>query len=489
MTENIQDISTTKYVKNKLQRALHTFINHESFGGVLLFVCVVLAMVIANTKYHHIYFDFLDLKFGGFIGQNFVGINILHFINDVLMSLFFLMLGLEMKREILYGELAGFKKVSFSILGAIGGILIPILIYIHFNKGTESINGFGVAMSTDTAFALGVLLFLGKRIPQILKIFLVTLAIFDDLGAILIIAILYTSDINLFWIYMAVFVTCALIYLNYRDTKYISSYILLGILLWIAIYNSGVHATIAGIVLAFCIPGRSNIRKKYFLNVVDILEEWKSQTTLEGKKILYTKEDRQDNIFVAMFKGIIGFFTSNEYKKVDMEETSKQVYMLDVVAKYSRYAQNPLVKMEMFLQPICAYFIVPIFAFFNAGIRIDSNMNFNIDGILYGTILGLVIGKPLGIVIFTFLGEKINIAIRPEGLSYKHIFAVGVISGIGFTMSMFVANLAYGSEEQIVLAKLSILIASSIAIFLGVIALLFSTKKQEDSAKEMLIAT
>ena len=210
---------------------------------------------------------------------------------------------------------------------------------------------------------------------------------------------------------------------------------------------------------------------------MDILEKWKHETTLEGKKILYTKEDKQDNIFVAIYKGIIGFFTSSEHKKVDMEETSKQVYMLDVVAKYSRYAQNPLVKMETFLQPICAYFIVPIFAFFNAGIMIDSSMDFHIDGILSGTIIGLVIGKPLGIVIFTFLGEKLNIAIRPEGLSYKHIFAVGVISGIGFTMSIFVANLAYGSEEQVVLAKLSILIASSIAAFFGVIALLFATKK------------
>ena len=477
MNENYENISTAKYVKNKLQHALNTFINHESFGGILLFVCVILAMIIANSKYSDFYFRFLHIEFGAFIGSYFIGFDILHFVNDVLMSLFFLMIGLEMKREILYGELAGFKKISFSILGAFGGILIPILIYIYFNKETESVSGFGVAMSTDTAFALGVLLFFGKRIPQILKIFLVTLAVFDDLGAILIIAILYTHEINTLWLYVSIFIICILIYINYKDTKYISSYIFLGILLWIAVYNTGVHSTIAGVILALCIPGRSNIRKKYFLNTINILEEWKIATTLESKKMLYIKDDKQVNIFVAMYRGILGLLIPDENKKVDMEETSKQVYMLDMVAKYSRYAQNPLVKMEIFLQPICAYFIIPVFAFLNAGIKVDSNIDFNIDGIALGTIIGLVVGKPLGVLIFTFLGEKLNIAIRPMGLTYSHIFAVGIIAGIGFTMSMFVANLAYNSQAQIVIATLSILIASLIAVICGVIALLYATKK------------
>ena len=193
--------------------------------------------------------------------------------------------------------------------------------------------------------------------------------------------------------------------------------------------------------------------------------------------MLYIKDDKQVNIFVAMYRGILGLLIPDENKKVDMEETSKQVYMLDMVAKYSRYAQNPLVKMEIFLQPICAYFIIPVFAFLNAGIKVDSNIDFNIDGIALGTIIGLVVGKPLGVLIFTFLGEKLNIAIRPMGLTYSHIFAVGIIAGIGFTMSMFVANLAYNSQAQIVIAKLSILIASLIAVICGVIALLYATKK------------
>lgn len=475
---------TRQYVKEKLQSGLNTFINHESFGGILLFFCVIFAMVIANSKYSDIYFNFLHIEFGGFIGSWLVGFSVLHFVNDVLMSLFFLMVGLEMKREVLYGELAGFKKVSFSILGALGGIFIPILIYIYFNQGTESLHGFGVAMSTDTAFALGVLLVFGKRIPHILKIFLVTLAVFDDLGAIIIIATLYTNTIDFLWLYMAAVVTCMLIYLNYRDTKYISSYILLGILLWIAVYNSGIHATIAGVILAFAIPGRSNIRKKYFVNILNMFEEWNRTISLERKSNLYKKDDEEKNFLLGIYNGIVNFFTSNENKKIDIEETSKQVHMLDTIAKYSRYAQNPLVKMEIFLQPICAYFIVPIFAFLNAGVKLDSNIDFGVDGILLGTIFGLVIGKPVGVLAFAFIGEKLNIAIRPAGLNYKHIFAVGVIAGIGFTMSMFVANLAYANENQIIVAKLSILIASAIAIILGVIALLYSTRSEAKKLKE-----
>ncbi|RAX54006.1 Na+/H+ antiporter NhaA [Helicobacter sp. 16-1353] len=477
-------LRTTQYVKDRLQSGLNTFINHESFGGVLLFFCVVLAMVVANSKYGDLYFNFLKLEFGAFIGAGLVSINVLHFVNDVLMALFFLMVGLEMKREVLYGELAGFKKVSFSILGAVGGIVIPVIIYLYFNHDTPSAHGFGVAMSTDTAFALGVLLIFGKRIPHILKIFLVTLAVFDDLGAILIIAILYTNTLDLFWLYIACVLTCALFYLNYRDTKYLSSYLLLGIFLWIAVYNSGVHATIAGVILAFAIPGRSNIRKKYFINILNMLEEWNKIVESEKKSNLYTKDEKPKYFLMSLIQGIITFFAPDEKKKIDIEETSKQVHMLDTMAKYSLYAQNPLVKMEIVLQPICAYFIVPIFAFLNAGVRLDSSVDFGIDGILLGTILGLVVGKPLGVLVFAFLGEKLNIAIRPPGLSYKHIFAVGVIAGIGFTMSMFVANLAYDTEGQIILAKLSILMASAIAILLGIVALFYATKNEAKELKK-----
>lgn len=471
-------IQTTLYIKEKLQTSLNSFINHESFGGILLFFCVVLALFIANSKYADSYFGLMDVEFGAFFGEESAKITIKHFVNDILMSLFFLMVGLEMKREVLYGELAGFKKVSFSILGALGGIIIPISIYLYFNGNSPSAHGYGVAMSTDTAFALGAILLLGKRIPKVVKIFLVTLAVFDDLGAILIIAFLYTADLNMFWINIAILLTCALIYLNYRDTKYLSSYIFIGIFLWIAIYHSGVHATIAGVILAFAIPGRSNIRKKYFSSILDMLEEWNKLLSADKKSDLTKNPKQKKRFFYDFFMGIINFFISNENKKIDIEETSKQVHMLDMLSKYSRYAQNPLVKMEIILQPICAYFIVPIFAFLNAGVSFKASINFEVDGIFYGTILGLVVGKPLGILIFSFLGEKLNISIRPTGLNYGHILAIGMLAGVGFTMSIFVANIAFSTDEQIILAKISILLASSIAVICGIMVLYFVTNKQ-----------
>ncbi|RDU62459.1 Na+/H+ antiporter NhaA [Helicobacter sp. MIT 14-3879] len=473
---NTNPLQTTLYVKEKLQRGLNNFINHESFGGVLLFFCVVLAVIVANSSYKDLYFRIMDSEFGAFVGGSYVKISIIHFVNDVLMSLFFLMVGLEMKREVLYGELAGFKRVSFSILSALGGITVPIIIYLYFNHDTPSAHGFGVAMSTDTAFALGAILLLGKRIPRVVKIFLVTLAVFDDLGAILIIAFLYTNHFDMYWIYIAIVLVCILIYLNYRDTKYLSSYVFIGILLWIAIFHSGVHATIAGVILAFAIPGRSNIRKKYFISILNMLEEWNNVLLKEKPSTLPKQDFKKKGFFYDFFNGIFSFFKSDENKKIDIEETSKQVHMLDTIAKYSLYAQNPLVKMEIILQPICAYFIVPIFAFLNAGISLESSMNFNVDGILLGTILGLVIGKPFGILLFSFLGEKLNVAVRPSGLTYGHILAVGILGGVGFTMSIFVANLAFSNPAQVTLAKLSILIASLVSIMFGVIALFFVTK-------------
>ena len=473
---NTNPVQTTLYVKEKLQRGLSNFINHESFGGILLFFCVVLAVWVANSQYKDFYFALLNEEFGAFIGGANVKISIGHFVNDILMSLFFVMVGLEMKREVLYGELAGFKRVSFSVLSAMGGMVIPISFYLWFNHGTDSAHGFGVAMSTDTAFALGAILLLGKRIPNVVKIFLVTLAVFDDLGAILVIAFLYTENLSIDWLTIAGLLVCVLIYLNYKDTKYLISYIFVGILLWIAIYNSGIHATIAGVILAFAIPGRSQIRKKYFVSILNMLEEWNKMLLKEGSSPLPKDDEKNRGFLYDFFAGIINFFRQDTNKKIDIQETSKQVHLLDTIAKYSSYAQNPLVKMELILQPICAYFIVPIFAFLNAGVSLDGDLNLNVDGILWGTILGLVVGKPLGIVVFSFIGEKLNVSVRPTGLTYKHIMAVGVLSGIGFTMSIFVAGLAFDSEEQMVLAKLSILIASSIAIVLGIIALHFATK-------------
>ena len=247
-------------------------------------------MVVANSPYANLYFWIQKFEFGFFLGSFELKVELLHFVNDVLMSFFFLLVGLEMKREILYGELAGFKKVSFSIMAAIGGIILPIVLYLYFTAGTPYEKGFGVAMSTDTAFALGVILLLGDRVPKIVKVFLVTLAVADDLGAISVIAIFYSEQINMFWIGVSVLVTGVLGYCNYKDTKYLSLYFFFGILLWISIYLSGIHVTIAAVILALTIPGRTQrVNRKYFHNMLSEFERIKMITN-DGADILHTQD-------------------------------------------------------------------------------------------------------------------------------------------------------------------------------------------------------
>ena len=485
-----------EHIKNRIEHTnstLKNFITHESFGGVLLFFCVAIAMIIANTNFGVFYNEFfgmyLDFHVGG---MRVIHISILHFINDVLMSFFFLMVGLEMKREVLYGELAGFRAVSFSVFGAIGGLVLPSAIYIFFNYGTASANGFGVAMSTDTAFALGVILLLGKRIPSVIKIFLVTLAVADDLGAISVIAIFYTDQINWIYIYIAMVLLAILITFNYLDIKYLSLYFAVGLLLWICFFLSGVHATVGAVILAFTIPGKSQISRHSYLGLKEAYNTLYFKTRADFAKF-EPVQTQETNRFGAIIYGVKDFFVSsyNNIKKfmssksdmqreIDMHEEHERVEILDTISRYSKYAQNPLVRIEYILQPLNAYFIVPLFAFSNAGVSIDSSLDFHIDGIFWGIILGLVLGKPLGILGFTILSEKLRLSQRPEGLTNMQIFSVGCLAGIGFTMSMFVANLAYTSSNAVDLAKISVLIASTIAAIFGVISLYLNTKETSD---------
>lgn len=465
-------------VKDRLKKGLNTFISHESFSGVLLFFCVLFAMGVANSAFAEQYFEFQELKLGVFFGEGKAGMSILHFVNDIAMSFFFLMIGLEMKREILYGELAGVKKVVFPMLAALGGIIVPIGIYLFFNHGTPSAVGFGVAMSTDTAFALGAILFLGKRVPLSLKVFLVTLAVVDDLGAIFVIVIFYTQQLDFAWLIIALIILSVLVYFNQQDTRKTSSYLFLGVLLWIAVFNSGIHATIAAVLLAFCIPGRSNVSDKA---LQALREELKKIThiTQSGRNFFETHSDESSG-FRQTLESFKKFFSSKESERTfNIKEQSQRVQILESIAKYSHAAQNPLLQLQTVLHPLCSYFVVPFFAFVNAGVRVDSSINFDLDHIFLGTILGLVVGKPIGILVFSFLGVKLGVATKPNDLSFGQIFATGCLAGIGFTMSIFVANLAYDHEDAIVLSKISILYASFIALIIGISLLYLFTKPKE----------
>lgn len=425
-----------KKTTNKISETLSNFIQAESFSGIFLFFCALSAMVVANSPLSHIYKEFWEQPFGFSFAGGFYGFSIHDWINDVLMSIFFLMVGLEIKRELLFGDLSGFQKAAFPVIGAIGGMIVPGLIYYALNVNTPSYHGFGIPMATDIAFALGVILLLGKRVPLALKVFLVTLAVADDLGAIAVIAIFYPSPegLHLSFLLMAVGIIGILSFLNYIGVRHLGIYIGIGIILWFCVHHGGIHATIAAVALAFCIPVKPKIESKEFIEVVQ-----------QMIKIFANKDKERKNILLD----------------------TEQMSAIDSVGRDFVKVQNPLLRLEHALQPLCAFIIMPLFAFANAGVDIRGEVNFHIDHIMLGIMLGLVVGKPVGILGLTFLCEKCKIAARPEGVTWSHIFGAGMLAGIGFTMSMFVSNLAFDDIYSTDVSKIAILLASSIAGILG----------------------
>ena len=428
-------------METKSQNSLIAFFSKitksESFAGILLLCCAVLAMIVANSPWGDSYAALWKTKFGFDVNGVFIGMSLEHWINDVLMAFFFLVVGLEIKREVLFGELAGFKRAALPIIAALGGMIGPGIIYFTLNAGTPSEHGFGIPMATDIAFALGVLSALGKRVSISVKVFLVSLAVADDLGAIIVIALFYSSGISFEWLAVAVGIVVVLVVLNKAGIKALTPYMILGVLLWIAVHNCGVHATIAAVGLAFTIPVAPKI---------DTLT------------------------FMEKIKTMIKDFQESEKQKDGILLQSEQVEALYHIAKHKNAVQNPLLRLEHALAPYSNYLIMPIFAFANAGVSIGSNIDFGIDHVFLGIFFGLVVGKPLGIFTFTFLAEKLGIAARPKGVTWVEIFGAGALGGIGFTMSMFVTNLAFSGEHALVatdVAKISILIASLSAGILG----------------------
>ena len=434
---NTHDQYLRDITKRSLTEVFAAFIRAESFSGILLFVCAVCAMLVANSPLSEWYFWLWNENLGISFGEQFYGFSVHHWINDVLMAIFFLMVGLEIKREVLFGDLSGFKKAAFPVIGALGGMVVPAIIYFSLNVGTESWHGFGIPMATVIVFALGVILLLGKRVPMVLMVFLVTLAVADDLGAIIVIATAYPSPegLHLAWLLGAVCVIGLLILLNKQGVRSLGVYLSVGVVLWFCVHHSGIHATIAAVVLAFCIPIRPRIQSEEFIALLETLPQ--------------------------------NFKNLDKHHRTNALLTNEQVHLVSTLAKDSLDVQNPLLRLEHALQPICAYGIMPLFAFANAGVDIRGEVHFGIDHIMLGVFLGLVVGKPVGIFLFTFVCEKLGIAARPQGVSWRHIFGAGMLGGIGFTMSIFVSNLAFESAQAQDVAKVSILLASSVAGVLG----------------------
>jgi len=365
------------------------FFRSGQVGGFLLLICVAISLLIANTASKESFETFLAIKLG--FGE--VNYSILAWINDALMAIFFLLVGLEIKRELVEGELSSLKSAALPVIAALGGMLVPALIYSLFNKGTETAGGWGIPMATDIAFALAIIAMLGKSVPTSLKIFLAALAIVDDLGAILVIAIFYTHQIHFEYLAMAGGILVLLSLMNYFGVKKLVFYLIPGVFLWYFIHHSGIHATIAGVLLAFTIP---------------------------------------------------------------TNETDEE---------------SPLEKLEHFLTTPVNYIIMPIFALANTNITFQKEMLAGLVSPLgLGIIVGLFVGKTIGVTFFSWLAVKLKWADLPTGAGWKHILGLGMLAGIGFTMSIFIALLSFSEVLHVSEAKFAILTAS---ILSGVVGFVF----------------
>jgi len=387
-------------------RLLRDFLNSEKAGGLILFLCTVASLIIANSSigssyvsFWHQYLDFsfgpVDLKY-----------SLEHWINDGLMAVFFLLVGLEIERELYVGELRDLKVASLPIAAAIGGMIVPAAIHFLFNNGTPTQSGIGIPMATDIAFALGMLSLLGNKVPFSLKIFLTALAIIDDLGAILVIAIFYSNGISWGYLLVALGIFAVLSLLGRLKVYNLLVYIIPGIVMWYCMLKSGVHATITGVLLAFAIPF-----------------------------------------------GKLG-------------------------------SKGPSYKLQHALHKPVAFIVLPIFALANTGLVLSAGWHDELASVnSIGIILGLLIGKPAGIFLFSLLLVYLKWGSLPKGIAWKHLFGAGILGGIGFTMSIFVSNLAFRDAETIQFSKIAVLIGSVMSCIIGLMWLNFTLKKTGEQIK------
>ncbi len=427
---------------------LDEFINRQTTSGLLLMCCAVIALILANStwseSYQHLIHTPISIGLGSWVLEK----SLQHWINDGLMALFFFVVGLELKREVLVGELAELRHAALPIVAAVGGMVVPALVFVAISPGDDTLRGWGIPMATDIAFAIGVLVLLGKRIPKTLITFLIALAIADDLGAVLVIALFYTEQINWLALAWAAGLFAVLIAFNRGGVRKSLPYFLVAALMWLAMLSSGVHATIAGVLTAFTIPAFPKYDPDRFSHSVRQMMSQFEEAHREDDNIL--TNDRLRSLAQSLEGGI------------------------------SR-VQAPLQRLEHQLHLPVALLIIPIFALANAGVPLDTaslGQAFQ-HPVTLGVIAGLLLGKFIGIAGFSWLAVKAGIGILPEGTRFAHIAGVGLLGGIGFTMAIFIGDLAYLHQPELqVLAKTGILTASLLAGVAGCGWLWWCTRKE-----------
>jgi NhaA family Na+:H+ antiporter len=417
---------------DRLLAPFREFASSNAASGILLMVAAVVALLWANSPIASSYFSLWDTRLTIGIGDWVLSKNLLHWINDGLMAIFFLVVGLEIKREVLVGELASARRATLPIAAALGGALVPALVFLLIVGSGEGARGWAVPMATDIAFALGVLALVGDRIPIGLRVFMAALAIVDDLLAVVIIGLLYTSEISVVALAAAGGCLAVLVAANVLGVRRPVVYGVLGLALWFAILQSGVHATVAGVLLALTIPARTRLDSAGF---------------------------------AAHARRIIGHFVRREDsdEPTTIEEHHDALWELETITER---AQAPMLRFEHALQPWVAFVIVPIFALANAGVSLQGDVGAVLsDPVVLGVALGLIVGKQVGITTATLLVVRAGLASLPSGVTMKYVYGAAWLGGIGFTMSLFIADLAFGGGPVLALAKVGILVAS---VFAGV---------------------
>ena len=431
--------------QRRRQKLIHFTHSSTKAAGVMLLAAIV-ALVVANTAAYEPFVEFWHTHVGLYFGGRAFDMSLAHVINDVLMAVFFLLVGLEVKYEVTVGELTNIRQALLPIMAAVGGVLAPIGIYLLFNAGNvETAGAWGVPTATDIAFALGILALLGNRVPAGVRVFLSTLAVADDIIAILVIAIFYGQTPELGWLAAAAIVLLALIAMNKGHVYSIAPYILMGCVLWYCVYMSGVHSTIAGVLLAFTIPSGSHVNLRTFA-------AW------SGSKVQEAHESFDP-----------------EKPVLRQAEYMEKVQHLSTVAKQ---VVPPATRIEHKLYPWVYFAILPLFALTNADVSftgLDIGALFA-SPVFFGVFFGLVVGKPLGIMLMSFVVVKTKLASLPENVNWLHMLGASILGGVGFTMAIFVANLAFTDETLIATAKLGILLASLVAGVLGFVFLLVQAK-------------
>ncbi len=421
---------------DRLLKPIDSFIHDQAAAGLVLFIATAIALVLANSPwgdvYHHFWEHMVSLRIGGFTIER----DLHHLINDGLMAIFFFVVALELKREFVGGELSQPRNALLPLGASIGGMLFPALIYLAVVgfDGPHAV-GWGIPMGTDTAFVLGMLAILGKRVPPAIKVFFITVAVIDDIGAVSVIALFYTSDISLMNLLFGGVFLVALVLMNLLGVRSVLAYGLVGIGgLWLAFLLSGVHATVAGVLAALAIPARTKMSEaSYPERLRELANRFSAMPNAPGNVI-----------------------------------SADQQYLIRKVKRFSTYAETPLQRLEQGLHPWVAFVVLPLFALANAGIELPSSMGDVIGSrVTLGIMLGLVLGKPLGLMLMSWLFVRNRWGTLGEGITWAHLLGISVMSGVGFTMAVFINELAFDDALVREQAKLGILCASLVAGLIG----------------------